>query len=271
MDAAALRTAITSHLASQVDVVSAGEGFVVWVPFYYSDDDAVCLTATPLGDQGWLVSDQGSTHLHLRTHGAGVDLPRFQDAWEDLARPLHGFVPAGRDERVADIAVWGAPEDLPLLVQSVAEAALRAEGLAFIEEPASKFQFASIVRRQVEEIALEPRFRERNIIKGDSKLGQRSGHTRKVTATFVRDGRIACAIQAIGGKTQDQRESGLARTYLTFGEAEISRDQKIAVVSGVETGWENYQLDELSTVASIAFMDSPNSVSQAMATALLAA
>ena len=267
MDAQFLRDRVADYLTSRIDVVDAGDSLVVWVPFYYSDDDAVCLTVTR-SQESVSVTDQGSTLLHLRARGAGTELPRFQAAWSDISRPGNRFVPDGLSIKDSDIAAWGDLNDVGRLVQMVAESAVRAEGLSYIEEPKQRVQFATSVRHQVENLIQSPPYAGRSLVRGEGRLEQRSGKTRTVTSTIQTGNSIRAAIQAVGGQKPDQREAQVARCYLVFGQSNLLKDRKISVVSGTPGGWDKANLSELEEVSTLAWLEQPDSLANAVASAL---
>ena len=89
---------------------------------------------------GWTVTDDGSTLSGLRTRGAATDAPAFLEAWGRLARPTGDFVP-GRDSDDGEITGWATDETLGDVLNIVALASVRAEGLALIRERGSAERF----------------------------------------------------------------------------------------------------------------------------------
>ena len=89
MKAKTLTTKYLSALNDGFEAVETDDGFVVWMPAYYSDDDGVILSVRRAAG-GWTVTDDGSTLSGLRTRGAATDAPAFLEAWGRLARPGPG-------------------------------------------------------------------------------------------------------------------------------------------------------------------------------------
>ena len=86
MKAKTLTTKYLSALNDGFEAIETDDGFVVWMPAYYSDDDGVILSVRRAAG-GWTVTDDGLTLSGLRTRGAATDAPAFLEAWGRLVRP----------------------------------------------------------------------------------------------------------------------------------------------------------------------------------------
>ena len=147
MKAKTLTTKYLSALNDGFEVVETDDGFVVWMPAYYSDDDGVILSVRRAAG-GWTVTDDGSTLSGLRTRGTATDAPAFLEAWGRLTRPAGDFVP-GRDSDDGEITGWATDETLGDVLNLVALASVRAEGLALIRERGSAERFPARVGRRI--------------------------------------------------------------------------------------------------------------------------
>ena len=147
MKAKTLTTKYLGALNDGFEAVETDDGFVVWMPAYYSDDDGVILSVRRAAG-GWAITDDGSTLSGLRTRGAATDAPAFLEAWGRLARPAGDFVP-GQASNNGEITGWATDETLGDVLNLVALASVRAEGLAFIRERGSAERFPARVGRRI--------------------------------------------------------------------------------------------------------------------------
>ena len=96
---------------------------------------------------GRVITDDGSTMSHLRTAGAATDSPSFLAAWDRIARPASAFVPGVPGTEGGEITAWATNENIGVVLNLVALAAVRAEGLAFIREREGERFTTKILRR----------------------------------------------------------------------------------------------------------------------------
>ena len=102
---------------------------------YWAGEDAVSEEADRAQDFCLQIPLSG-----LRTRGAATDAPAFLEAWGRLTRPAGDFVP-GRDSDDGEITGWATDETLGDVLNLVALASVRAEGLALIRERGSAERF----------------------------------------------------------------------------------------------------------------------------------
>lgn len=262
MDAKAIRCCYLNTVNDQFDVTPISGGFVVWMPLYHSDGDGVTLTVR--GDeQGWHVSDDGSTLSTLRSDGAAVDAPAFKEAWSALARPGSGFVPNDPGIASGEILAWSQTEQLGDTLNSVALASVRAEGLAFMREREGKQQFARTVRERLEFLLKTPRLSKLGITGGPGTVQLRSGRSKNVTATLETGRSTLAAFQAIGGRDKQTRESSYEHCFTIFSQAEISRDALFAVVRQAHT-WDSAIINEIRDVSTVIDYESPTDLDAAV-------
>ena len=172
MKAKTLTTKYLGALNDGFEAVETDDGFVVWMPAYYSDDDGVILSVRRAAG-GWTVTDDGSTLSGLRTRGAATDAPAFLEAWGRLARPAGDFVP-GRDSDDGEITGWATDETLGDVLNLVALASVRAEGLALIRERGSAERFPARVGRRITSLMSAAECTDRGLVRG-STVGLVSG------------------------------------------------------------------------------------------------
>ena len=172
MKAKTLTTKYLSALNDGFEAVETDDGFVVWMPAYYSDDDGVILSVRRAAG-GWTVTDDGPTLSGLRTRGAATDAPAFLEAWGRLTRPAGDFVP-GRDSDDGEISGWATDETLGDVLNLVALASVRAEGLALIRERGSAERFPARVGRRITSLMSAAECTDRGLVRG-STVGLVSG------------------------------------------------------------------------------------------------
>lgn len=146
VDARTMTSKYLGALNDGLEAMETPDGLVVWVPAYYSDNDGVVLSVRASAG-GWVITDDGSTMSHLRTAGAATDSPSFLAAWDRIARPASAFVPGVPGTEGGEITAWATNENIGVVLNLVALAAVRAEGLAFIREREGERFTTKILRR----------------------------------------------------------------------------------------------------------------------------
>lgn len=244
MKAKTLTTKYLSALNDGFEAVETDDGFVVWMPAYYSDDDGVILSVRRAAG-GWTVTDDGSTLSGLRTRGAATDAPAFLEAWGRLTRPAGDFVP-GRDSDDGEITGWATDETLGDVLNLVALASVRAEGLALIRERGSAERFPARVGRRITSLMSAAECTDRGLVRG-STVGLVSGRRKRVTAAVEHAGATLAVFQALGGGGEQARERSYEHCHTIFSQAQIERERRFAVVED-PGAWDPVVLDEVRDV-----------------------
>lgn len=248
MDIHSLRTAYLDTVNDGLQAFETPDGFMVWVPLYHSDGDGVTLTVRHNLD-GWIVTDDGSTYSWLRSMGAPVDSAAFIDAWTRLSRPGSGFIPNdGSDAR--EISAWGEEPELGILLNDVALASVRAEGLSILKSSGQTNRFDSTVRERLRFLSADDRAKRAGFSCGSGRVAMKSGRTRHVAALVMHDDTPVAAFQALAGRTSSARESSFEHCYALFSQAELEHDRRIAVIASPDQ-WQSEVLSELRDVATV--------------------
>lgn len=248
MDIHSLRTAYLDTVNDGLQAFETPDGFMVWVPLYHSDGDGVTLTVRHNLD-GWIVTDDGSTYSWLRSVGAPVDSAAFIDAWTRLSRPGSGFIPNdGSDAR--EISAWGEEPELGILLNDVALASVRAEGLSILKSSGQTNRFDSTVRERLRFLSADDRAKRAGFSCGSGRVAMKSGRTRHVAALVMHDDTPVAAFQALAGRTSSARESSFEHCYALFSQAELEHDRRIAVIASPDQ-WQSEVLSELRDVATV--------------------
>ena len=248
MDAKTLTSKYLTAINDGVEALQTPDGFIVWMPTYYSDGDGVVLSVRRTTG-GWMITDDGSTMSNLHTQGAAIESPTFTEAWRKLARPAGDFIPGDRGPQDGEITAWATDSSLGDTLNLVALAAVRAEGLAFIREREGGERFATKIGKRVEFLLNSAELVDRGLTKGRT-LALQSGRSKRVTASIERNGRALAVLQAVGGRDDNARERAFERCFTMFSRAQIDQARRYAVVESAEE-WDKTILSDLQEVGQV--------------------
>lgn len=248
MDAKALTSKYLTAINDGIEAMQTPDGFIVWMPTYYSDGDGVVLSVRRSAG-GWIITDDGSTMSNLYTQRAAVDSPTFVEAWRELARPAGDFIPGDQGPEDGEITAWATDSSLGDTLNLVALAAVRAEGLAFIRERESGERFASTIGRRIGFLLTTAELADRGLTKGRT-MALQSGGSKRVTASINRNGRTLAVLQAVGGRSDSARERNFEHCFTIFSRAKINRERRYAVVEGPQD-WDAAVLSDLERVGQV--------------------
>lgn len=265
MDINRLRSMCLNYVNDQMEVRSFGDGFMVWLPTRYADDDAVSLSVVPSAG-GWMISDDGTTYSRLLDAGVPLTTGMGSEAWARLARPGTGWVPNDTPEDGCIKAV-GEEKELASLLWLVGNCAVRAEALEFTGRRTHPRPFASKVTDRLNRIISSTP--GDYIVRPGGKVRLNSGRERRMTATLERDNNIALALQAVGGRSREARVDSHDACYAAFGPSRLPRERRLAIAIGNRAMWEPGLIEELEEVTPVAFFDSQSDVDRAVKHALM--
>lgn len=248
MDVKTLTSKYLSAINDGVEALQTPDGFIVWMPTYYSDGDGVVLSVRRAAG-GWMITDDGSTMSNLHTQGAAIESPTFAEAWRKLARPAGDFIPGDQGPEDGEITAWATDTSLGDALNLVALAAVRAEGLAFIREREGGERFATKIGKRIGFLLNSAELVDRGLTRGRS-LTLQSGRSKRVTASIERNGSTLAVLQAVGGRDDTARERAFERCFTMFSRAQIDQERRYAVVESTED-WDSTVLADLREVGQV--------------------
>lgn len=260
IDINTVKSAWLGHMNDHLEIVEYGHGLLVYAPLQYSDDDAVTIFVEEYQD-GFLVSDQGSTAARLRLSGVNIDAERVADAWHRSTAAATPFAPGAASDVISG---WGARNELGATLHAVAQASIRVDQLRWLAPYRRPIRFADRVSQRVENLV--SRFQGVKV-KSNAKVSLSSGRTRPVTAV-VSAGDEAVLVQAVGGSTLSAREDALERCFHLFSFMEAPKDHRVVAAIGTRDTWDSAMVSELSQVAHVSFFDDNNDLDNAILTPL---
>lgn len=197
---------------------------------------------------GRVITDDGSTMSYLRTAGAATDSPSFLAAWDRIARPASAFVPGVPGTEGGEITAWATNENIGVVLNLVALAAVRAEGLAFIRE-----REGGAVHDEDPPTDHGPHVQ----LGGSSArtgagntVGLRSGRRKRVTTSIESEGRTLAVFQTLSGRGESSRERSLERAFTLLSQVQIGPESRYAVLDRPEE-WEPVVLHEMQGASTL--------------------
>lgn len=248
METQPIKSALLNFANDQLEVVEYGHGALVYVPMYYSDDDAVSLFIEPF-QSGFRVTDQGSTALRLQMADLNLDSRRISEAWKEAVGNLQAH---SMDPMHGELSVWGQSDQIGQMIFGLASASMRVDQLRVLANASKPVPFADRVLGRVQSVLREVKGLK---VQPQAKVSLTSGRKRQVTAAIAKSGSGPTIVQAIGGTNKQQREDQVERCFHLFSFAEAPQESRIAVAIGVEQTWDKAMVEEISTVAEVVFFD----------------
>ena len=248
-----LKARLMTFWNDQLDLVPYGPGYLAYLPWRYSDDDAVTLYIEETANGMFRITDQGTTIMRLRSFEQFDTGGALDEAWRQTLGQLrtHDF---GTPERSEEISVFCASQDLAESVTAVASACLRAEQADLAASTGSKSpRFSSQVTQSLLRISSSLS----NVkVSRRVTVPLRTGRTRTVTARLDHPGSPHLWVQAVGGRKLDERESQVAKCFLTFSQGVFDGGTRIAVLAGAPNNWPKGMAEDLKDVSSdVVFFD----------------
>lgn len=250
MDEHKLSALVMSRLNDGMAVRAYGHGFLVAMPLAYWDEDSVTLFVEPFED-GYRVTDQGSTALRLHMLGLNPATPRVSEAWARSVAALNLFNPG---EEELELAHFTSAAELGGAVVKVAEASLRVDQLRWLHTNQKPVRFGDRVVKH-----LGAFIGDRADVRPNAPVRLRHGRERKVTAAVeTQDDREILFVQAVGGTSNETRERAVEHCTFLFKQAEaLDSSQCLAVASGHRDDWDPYFTNTLAEASEVAFFDEP--------------
>lgn len=254
MDAAKLISAVLSTVNDNTAVTDYGHGWLVTTPLRFYDDDRVTLFVERY-EQGFRVSDQGTTAMRLHMADVNVDNPRIADAWRRSVATL-GELSVAAEEGV--ICAWSGVDELGALILRVAEAAMRVDQLRWIGQERKPVRFAERVVERIRSSVPAP-----DVVTPRAALTLRSGRVRQVTAAIGENPASRVYVQAVTGGSADTRERSVEHcAYLFHYAANLPKQRRIVVASGRRGEWPSEIVSELSDLSDVAFFEERGEVAE---------
>lgn len=187
------------------------------------------------------VTDRGLTADLLGISGVDISRGSVAKSWEAVLKSGRTLPAFGAESW--EITASGGAEDLPTLVQVVADTALRAEGLKVLASTRRGGSFAESVLRQItaHDLAVVPR----------AEMPGRHGSRRQVTCKIE----VAAGVfmQALAGKDRDTRSGAYDHAAALFGDSQAPLSSRLCVLQGRQ--WDKWQIDGLKDVARVSLDD----------------
>ena len=224
-----------------------GHGWLITTPLRFYDDDRVTLFVEPF-EQGFRVTDQGTTAMRLLMADVNVESVRVADAWRRSVASLNQFS-MGSEEGV--ISACGAESDLGGLALRVAEAAMRVDQLRWLTQDRKLVRFTDRVVNHLKSVVSRP-----DAVTPRAALKLSSGRIRQVTAAIGDDEDNRLYVQAVSNGPKEARDRSVEHCAYLFNFApQITKERRVVVASGGRDQWPSDIVAELSQVSDVAFFD----------------
>lgn len=248
MDTKRFKSLLLSHFNDRLEVTSYGHGYLVSLPWQYSDDDSVSLFIEDMGTDSWRISDQGSTLAHLDLFALNFNSQKIQDAWAKAVASIDQSMAGPAAGEIATVAY--KEDEIALKLIEVASACLRAEQTSALLTPkTTRPRFRDRVLKQVGLFARE--HDAQVTVQNNYEVELTSGRKRRVTSFLdFQSSHKNVLIQAVGGNTPEQREEQLGRCYHVLDlVGDDSQYQRLVVANGAQEAWDPGMRRELEMVS----------------------
>lgn len=237
-----LKGALLGYWNDHLEILPYGHGFMIYMPWTYSDEDATALFVEQHGFS-YRITDHGATYARVASGGINMDTQRVREAWRQALGPLGTYAFNADEDEIAAITT---EQDLPLRLTQVASACIRAEQVAMLGGAPKRVQFAEQVSRTAASVASTV---NRAKVKAQAPVPLRSGRTRTITALVSSPDHADIWIQAVGGNNKQAREDQLERCYHVFGLGQSENASRIAAVHGSRELWGDAMAREIEGVS----------------------
>lgn len=186
------------------------------------------------------VTDRGLVADHLDMFGVDLDRTTVAGSWAAIRAGIT-FSPAiGSDDW--DISAMGGQGEMAALVQAVADAAVRADGLRVLASGHTPKSFAGRVVAAIgERVAVVPR----------AALPDRFGAQRQVTCSVgVSNVRY---VQALSSGSKARRVQNFDKARSMFSSSTAPEKHRVSLLEGSASTWDRWQMDGLREVGVVAF------------------
>lgn len=214
---------VTEAFVSRLRTDTAGEGQIITVPTPLTNGNLVQIYVERVGDDRWLLSDEGQAASELAL--AGVNLATQKNAaasWLQLARGLN-LMPAvlGETADVGQFDLAGVTDgdSLGRSILALAETVARGEALRVLAPGYRAKRFRDLIVQAANR-------RELPVVL-DAPMPAKHGGTRPVSVKVVASS--AVYLQAISGKSS--QIDGFDKAQAVFSSAAVERDQLVAVLA----------------------------------------
>lgn len=264
MEPQKLKAALMNHWNDHLQVLPYGHGLMVFMPWTYSDDDAVTLFVEEENGAA-RITDHGSTYSRAMSSGSlSLESERTREAWRKAIGRLGNYDLLGDED---EISIVCGLDELGLRLSEISSACLRAEQVRLLEKGQNAPKFSARVTRQVQRAAesiggahVVPR----------AKVRLSSGRDRRITSLVTKEHHPQIWIQAVGGNNNQAREIQLEHCYHIFDLAEQDESVRVAVALGTRKQWGDAMAQELDGVSSDVIFtgDEPKGLDRFLADAL---
>lgn len=261
-----LKSQLLNEWNDHTQVVSYGDGCLVYLPWHHDDDDAVGLYIQALDDTRVRISDQGSTLSRLQGFDQFGQGGSFDHAWRQALGGLRTHA-IGTDGAGPEIAVTCEFNDVAAMTSRVASACLRASQTDLsLRCPGPGPRFDTQITQALSRLVSH--FRSVSLQRHPA-VTLKTGRPRTVTARIDQRGTPRLWVQAVSGKKPDERESQVSKCFLTFSQGEFDTAGRLAVLAGTESSWPAGMADDLREVATnVLFSDETERIDKAVRTAV---
>jgi hypothetical protein len=233
-------------------VTPYGHGWLLTTPMRFYDEDRVTLFVEPF-EQGFRVTDQGTTAMRLVMADVSMDSARVLDAWRRSIASLSEY---SMGSEAGVISACGAEGDLGVLTLRVAEAMMRVDQLRWLTQDRRPARFTDRLVSHLRSVVSRP-----DAVTPRAALKLSSGRIRQVTAAIGDNENDRLYIQAVTNGPKETRDRSVEHCAYLFNFApQIAKERRVVVASGGREEWPSDVIAELSQVSDVAFFDERTSM-----------
>jgi hypothetical protein len=243
VDGASSRSALLGAVNDMTAAVPYGDGFLVDLPFVYSDGDSVRALVEPYSGDALRVTDRAEALDRLSSFGVNVGTGRVAVAVREAVRSSGlNMIGSAADE----LATVTNEADLGAALLAIGGTAIRVEQLRWLATDRPGTTFTDRVTTRLTDVA-----GKRWKVDRAARMRTQSGRRRRVTAAVT--GELGTAyVQAIGQPDDDR---AVEHCYYLFDRSTVEKGHRIAALAGTHDDWSPAITEDLAVVGQLAYFD----------------